>query len=230
MPHILVIEDDPELRRRVLRFLTDADFATSSASSGMDGLKAAVETRPDLVVLDLGLPDVTGREVLRMIRAISHVPIIVATGADDEGSVISLLDAGADDYLVKPYGSGQLVARINAVLRRGHEISRQASEPKIVIDRLELDFSRRTAQLDGKVLTLTPKEFELLYYLARRVGEVVTKRQLLTEVWRLPYSHADKTVDVHISWLRRKLGESAQTPRYLHTIRGIGLRLVDPGA
>lgn len=228
MPHILVIEDDAELRRRVLRFLTDSDFATSSAGGGMDGLKAAVETHPDLVVLDLGLPDVTGREVLRMIRAISHVPIIVATGADDEGSVISLLDAGADDYLVKPFGSGQLVARINAVLRRGHEMNRDTPAPKIVIDRLELDFSRRTAELEGNTLTLTPKEFELLYYLARRVGEVVTKRQLLTEVWRLPYSHADKTVDVHISWLRRKLGESAQTPRYLHTIRGIGLRLVDP--
>lgn len=230
MPHILVIEDDTELRRGLLRFLSDAKFATSAAATGMAGLKAAIETHPDLVVLDLGLPDIAGQEVLTMIRVVSQVPIIVATGSDDERTIIALLNAGADDYLVKPFAAGQLVARVRAVLRRGPGANRRAPEPRITIGQLAVDVARRTAELDGRTLTLTPKEFDLLYYLAQHVGEVVTKRQLLTEVWRLPFSNADKTVDVHVSWLRRKLGENAQNPRYLHTIRGVGLRLDPPSS
>ena len=192
----------------------------------MTGLRQAVEERPDVVVLDLGLPDLDGREVLRMLRAVSRVPVIIATARDDEQEIVRLLDAGADDYLIKPFGAAQLEARIRAVLRRATE---RKATPVITIGELSVSPRAREAVLGGVTLDLSPKEFDLLHYLAARHGEVVTKRDLLTEVWRVPYGGADKTVDVHLSWLRRKLGETAQRPRYLHTVRGVGVKLVDPG-
>jgi DNA-binding response OmpR family regulator len=226
MPHILVVEDDPQVRSALMRALGERDYATSSASTGMAGLEAAVHTRPDLVVVDLGLPDVDGYEVIRMLRAVSQVPIIVATAREDEHEIVRALDAGADDYLVKPFGGGQLDARIRAVLRRAASPGSRA-EPTVVGD-LVIDPASRTARLGEQVLDLTPKEFELLQYLAERAGQVVTKRELLAEVWRQAYGGADKTVDVHLSWLRRKLGETAQEPRYLYTVRGVGVRLDAP--
>jgi DNA-binding response OmpR family regulator len=225
MPHILVVEDDPQVRSALLRALAERDYATSSAATGMAGLEAAMSGRPDLVIVDLGLPDVDGYEVLRMLRAVSSVPVIVATAREDEGEIVRALDAGADDYLVKPFGAGQLDARIRAVLRRS---TTRRNEP-ITVGGLVVDPEARTARLDGATLDLTPREFDLLCYLAERDGTVVTKRELLTEVWRLPYGGADKTVDVHLSWLRRKLGETAQQPRYLHTVRSVGVRLQSPG-
>jgi DNA-binding response OmpR family regulator len=224
MPHILVVEDDPSVRSALLRALAEREYATSSAATGMAGLEAAVQHRPDLVVVDLGLPDVDGYEVIRMLRAVSAVPVIVATAREDETEIVRALDAGADDYLVKPFGAGQLDARIRAVLRRS---ATHRTEP-IAVGALVVDPEARTARLDGEPLDLTPREFDLLCYLAERAGTVVTKRELLTEVWRLPYGGADKTVDVHLSWLRRKLGESAQEPRYLHTVRSVGVRLEAP--
>jgi DNA-binding response OmpR family regulator len=226
MPHILVVEDDPGVRSAIMRSLGERDYATSSASTGMAGLEAAVHTRPDLVVVDLGLPDVDGYEVIRMLRAVSKVPIIVATAREEEKEIIRALDAGADDYLVKPFGGGQLDARIRAVLRRVASPDSPV-EPAVVGD-LVVDPVSRTARLGQEVLDLTPKEFELLHYLAERPGKVVTKRELLAEVWRQAYGGADKTVDVHLSWLRRKLGETAQEPRYLYTVRGVGVRLDAP--
>jgi two-component system KDP operon response regulator KdpE len=160
-----------------------------------------------------------------MLRAVSAVPVIVATAREDEHEIVRALDAGADDYLVKPFGAGQLDARIRAVLRRtGNDIGREAT---ISVGGLRVSPDARVAWLDGSELDLTPREFDLLCYLAQRAGIVVTKRELLAEVWRQPYGAADKTVDVHLSWLRRKLGETAQAPRYLHTVRGVGVRLVD---
>lgn len=224
MPHILVVEDDPQVRSALLRALTERDYATSSAGTGMAGLEAAVQGRPDLVVLDLGLPDVDGHEVLRMLRAVRPVPVIVATAREDEDEIVRALNAGADDYLVKPFGAAQLDARIRAVLRRSEN---RRSGP-ITVGELVVDPQARTATLHGSALDLTPREFDLLCYLAERAGTVVTKRELLTEVWQLPYGGADKTVDVHLSWLRRKLGETAQEPRYLHTVRSVGVRLDAP--
>ncbi len=223
----MVIEDDPDVRRGLLRALEESEFATSSAASGMAGLHAAVEGAPDLVVLDLGLPDVHGTELLRMLRAVSQVPIVVATACDEERQIVSVLEAGADDYLIKPFGTEQLVARVRAVLRRGERHAGRR-KPNLVVGGLVIDQAASTAELDGRPLVLAPKEFDLLCYLADRAGDVVSKRELLVEVWRLPYTHTDKTVDVHVSWLRRKLGESARTPRYLHTVRGVGLRLDQP--
>jgi two-component system, OmpR family, KDP operon response regulator KdpE len=224
---VLLVEDDPAIRTMVMRALRDRGHAVGVAAAGLAALQSVIDERPDLVVLDLGLPDVDGLEVLRMIRAVSPTPVIIATARDDEREIVRGLDAGADDYLVKPFDAAQLDARIRAVLRR----SRSASgEPVTKIGGLTIDRRGRTATLDGTTLDLTPREFDLLHHLAARVGEVVTKRELLTEVWQVPYGGADKTVDVHLSWLRRKLGETAQAPRYLHTVRGVGVKLVDPDA
>jgi two-component system KDP operon response regulator KdpE len=178
------------------------------------------------VVLDRGLPDLDGIELLRMLRAVSSVPVIIATARDDEAEIVRGLDAGADDYVVKPFTAAQLDARIRAVLRRGPNAQEGAAVT--VVGDLRIDPGAREASLAGVILDLTPREFDLLLHLAGRAGQVVTKRELLTEVWRVPYGSADKTVDVHLSWLRRKLGESAQEPRYLHTVRGVGVRLNAP--
>ncbi len=223
MPHILVVEDDHQVRSALLRALDERGYATSWAATGMAGLEQAMRDRPDLVVVDLGLPDVDGHEVLRMLRAVRTVPIIVATAREEEQEIVKALDAGADDYLVKPFGAGQLDARIRAVLRRA-EPGAPADEP-LTIGPLVLNPAARTATVDGRPLDLTPKEFDLLVYLGQRAGTVVTKRELLAEVWHQPYGAAEKTIDVHLSWLRRKLGETAERPRLLHTVRGIGVRL-----
>ncbi|MBO0809723.1 MAG: response regulator transcription factor, partial [Actinobacteria bacterium] len=146
---------------------------------------------------------------------------------DDEKEIVRVLNAGADDYLVKPFGPGQLDARIRAVLRRSGPAEAKGSSP-IVVGGLVLDLDAHEATLDGAALDLSRREFDLLHYLAVHSGQVVTRRDLLTHVWRTPYGGADKTVDVHLSWLRRKLGETAQHPRYLHTIRGVGIKLVAP--
>jgi len=155
------------------------------------------------------------------------VPVVVATARDDEADIVRVLDAGADDYLVKPFGVGQIEARVRAVLRRAAADDARRREP-VIVGGLRLDGEAHEATLDDRPLELSRREFDLLYYLAVRTGQVVTKRELLTHVWRLPYGGADKTVDVHVSWLRRKLGENAQRPRYLHTIRGVGMKLSAP--
>jgi DNA-binding response OmpR family regulator len=224
--NVLLVEDDPAIRSGLGRGLRERGHAVSSAHTAMDGLRHALDERPDLVVLDLGLPDLDGAEMLRMLRAVSRVPVIVATARDAEAEMVRLLDAGADDYVVKPYSAAQLDARIRAVLRRLRDDDR--GDPSVTVGGLRLDPRSREATLGGTALELSPREFDLLHYLAARAGEVVTKRELLTEVWQVPYGGADKTVDVHLSWLRRKLGETAQEPRYLQTVRGVGVKLVDP--
>jgi DNA-binding response OmpR family regulator len=161
-----------------------------------------------------------------MIRAVSDVPVVVATAQDDDRTIVRALDAGADDYVVKPFGLDQVAARIRAILRRGGAQDRSAP---IVVGELVIDPRTRTAELAGRRLELARKEFELLLALASRPNEVVTKRELLVEVWQQPYGGADRTIDVHVSVLRRKLGETAAQPRYLHTVRGVGIRLVAPG-
>jgi DNA-binding response OmpR family regulator len=166
---------------------------------------------------------VDGHEVLRMLRAVSAVPVVVATAREEEDEIVRALDAGADDYLVKPFGAAQLDARIRAVLRRSEAGARP--DAPLVVGPLVLDAAARTATVDGRLLDLSPREFDLLAYLCQRAGTVVTKRELLAEVWHQPYGAADKTVDVHLSWLRRKLGETAEAPRLLHTVRGVGVRL-----
>jgi DNA-binding response OmpR family regulator len=191
----------------------------------MAALNAAVAQKPDVMLLDLGLPDVDGADVLSMLRAVSDVPVIIATARDDEAEIVRLLDIGADDYVIKPFTGAQLNARIRAVLRR---TGRGGAEEPIVLGGLRIDTRSREVTVDGEPIELARKEFELLLALARRAGEVVTKRDLLAEVWQLAWGGSDRTVDVHLSWLRRKLGESAKQPRYLHSVRGVGVRLTAP--
>jgi two-component system, OmpR family, KDP operon response regulator KdpE len=220
---VLLVEDDARIRTMLARALAGHGHAVSSATTAMAGLQQALRERPDLVVLDLGLPDVDGAEMLRMLRAVSKVPVIVATARDADEEVVRLLDRGADDYVVKPFTAASLEARIRAVLRRA--AGDDAGEPAVVVGGLRVDPRSREVSLDGKALELTPREFDLLFYLAARAGEVVSKRELMTEVWHLPYGGADKTVDVHLAWLRNKLGETAAAARYLHTVRGVGVKL-----
>jgi DNA-binding response OmpR family regulator len=223
MSSILLIEDDDELRAALERGLTELGNDVRSAATGIKGLERLVANRPDVVLLDLGLPDVDGLSVISMIRATSTVPIVVTTATDDDPTMVRALDAGADDYVVKPFGLDQVAARIRAVLRRTHQV---AAEPIRVGDLL-VDEPSRTATLAGRTLRLARREFDLLLALARRAGTVVSKRDLLAQVWQQP-DGSERTVDVHLSWLRAKLGESARNPRYLHSVRGVGVRLVDP--
>jgi DNA-binding response OmpR family regulator len=222
---VLIVEDDATIRTAVVRALGDRGHAVATAATALTGLQLAVSERPEIVLLDLGLPDLDGRETLRMLRAVSPVPIIVVTAAGAESEMVRALNAGADDYIVKPFGAEQLDARIRAVLRR---VGAEAEHRTITVGGLELDARSRRATLDGNALDLTPREFDMLHFLAVRADQVVPKGELLTHVWQIPYASADKTVDVHLSWLRRKLGETALKPRYLHTVRRVGIRLSAP--
>ncbi len=213
------------IRTALVRTLSARGHSTMTAPSALDGLQSLVAHRPDVVLLDLGLPDLDGGALLAMIRAVSDVPVIVVSARDDGAGIVALLDAGADDYLVKPFAADQLEARIRAVLRRADP--GRPTGP-LVVGGLTIDTRARTVELDGAALDLSPKEFDLLAHLAARAGEVVPKRELLTQVWNQPYGGADRTVDVHLHWLRRKLGESAEAPRYLHRVRGVGIKLTPP--
>jgi len=222
---VLIIEDDATIRTALVRALSARSHSTMTAATALEGLQSLVDHRPDVVLLDLGLPDLDGAALLAMIRAVSDVPVIVVSARDDGAGIVAVLDAGADDYLVKPFATDQLDARIRAVLRRTDP--GRPTGP-VAAGGLVIDARARTATLDGATLDLSPKEFDLLLFLAERPGEVVSKRELLAKVWNLPYGGADKTVDVHLHWLRRKLGETAEQPVYLHRVRGVGVKLLPP--
>ena len=228
MPQVLLVEDDAAIRVALTRSLHDQGHVVRTAVSGITALSDVVEQKPDVVLLDLGLPDIDGADVLSMLRAVSDVPVIVATARDDESEIVRLLDLGADDYVIKPFSAAQLNARIRAVLRRTDRVDGNSGEGPIILGGLHIDNRSREVTVDGTPVELARKEFDLLLALARRAGEVVTKRDLLAEVWQLAWGGSDRTVDVHLSWLRRKLGESAKHPRYLHSERGVGVRLVAP--
>ncbi len=225
MARVLVIEDDPLVRSAVIGDLANREHAVRSAGTALDGLRELSHHPPEVIVLDLGLPDLDGRQALRMMRAVSAVPVIVATGCDDESEIVSLLNAGADDYLVKPFSCEHLAARIAAVLRRNGATG--GGQQILAVGGLRVDLTAREASLDGRPLQLSRREFDLLGYLAARPDQVVPRRDLLSDVWHQSYGD-DQTIDVHVSWLRRKLGESAAAPRYLHTVRGVGVKLARP--
>jgi DNA-binding response OmpR family regulator len=228
MATVLLVEDDQVVRNAMLRALTDRGHTVHATATALDALRRVAADPPDLIVLDLGLPDLDGADALRMLRGITDLPIIIATARDDEAEIVRLLRAGADDYMVKPFTGPHLDARVTSVLRRTGRAAR--AEPTTHrVGLLRVDVGQRQAQLDGRALELTRKEFDLLAYLAARPGQVVTRRELLEEVWQQPWIGEDQTIDVHLYWLRRKLGETAASPRYLHTVRGVGLRLAAPG-
>ncbi|MYV50239.1 response regulator [Streptomyces sp. SID2888] len=229
MARVLVVEDDHFVRSALIRQLTEAGHAVRSAGTALQALREVAHVPFDVVILDLGLPDLDGSEALKMLRGITDVPVIVATARDEESEIIRLLDAGADDYLTKPFSVGHLSARIAAVLRRSRAATAATGAPPVLrVGGLVVDPRRRHAELDGRRLDLTRREFDLLAYLTGRPGVVVPRRELLAEVWQQSYGD-DQTIDVHLSWLRRKLGETAAEPRYLHTLRGVGVKLEPPG-
>ena len=223
----MLVEDDAAIRDALIRALSERGHVVTSTPAAMVALQQVLKAPPDAVLLDLGLPDLGGHEALRMIRSVSAVPVLVVTARDDEAEIVRALDAGADDYVIKPFGADQIEARIRAVLRRAEAGVPKAAGP-LEVGGLRLDARAHEVTLDGVALDLSRREFELLHYLTLHAGQVVTRRDLLTHVWRMPYGGADRTVDVHLSWLRRKLGETAQQPRYLHTVRGVGIKLRCP--
>lgn len=234
---VLVVEDDHSIAHSLVRGLERAGYAARSVDTGRAAL--VTEPAPDLVLLDLGLPDLDGVEVCRLLRRRGDVAIIVVTARGEEGDRVSALDQGADDYLVKPFSAGQLVARLAAVLRRsgGHSDPEARSgalqdgpgllRVPVSIGPLHIDPGSRAVHLHGREVPLTRREFDLLSFLAANADLVVSKRRILAEVWREPYVE-DQTIDVHLSSLRRKLGESAAAPGLLRTMRGVGIKLVTP--
>ncbi|MFF8285901.1 response regulator transcription factor [Streptomyces albus] len=232
MARVLVVEDDQFVRSALIRHLTEAAHTVRSVGTALEALREVAQVGFDVVILDLGLPDLDGAEALKMLRGLTDVPVIIATARDDEAEIVRLLNAGADDYLVKPFSVPHLQARMAAVLRRtraGGNGTEEAGDGVIRVGGLAIDPLRRVAELDGTVLELTRREFDLLAFLARRPGVVVARKELLAQVWQLSYGD-DQTIDVHLSWLRRKLGETAANPRYLHTLRGVGVKLEPPPA
>lgn len=228
MPNVLLVEDDAAIRHAVTRALTQAGHLVDSVDTALAALRDIPTKRPDVVLLDLGLPDIDGADALVMVRAVSDVPIIVVTARRAERDVIRLLNAGADDYVTKPFSADHLLARIAAVLRRSGKAGQPATAEPVTVGPLTVDHDTRTARLDGELLRLTRKEYDLLYYLAKRAGRVVAREELFVGVWRQPFIRADQTLDAHISLLRRKLGETAAQPRLVRTVRGVGVMLAGP--
>jgi DNA-binding response OmpR family regulator len=230
MPRALVVEDDPVVQAALVHALRAQGHETHAVATAAAALRETTDRELDIVVLDLGLPDLDGVIALEMLREVSDVPVIVATARGDEGSVVRSLNAGADDYIVKPFSGTHLAARINALLRRSRSPLRQQEAPTVIdFGDLRIDLGTRQVVLDGKVLDLTRREFDMLTYLAQRPGQVISRRELFEVVWDNASASDDRTIDVHTSWLRRKLGETAARPRYLRTIRGVGYRFALPG-
>ena len=225
MAKILLIEDDQRIRELVCEHLASEGHSVSSQSTGMEGLQKATSDNPDLIVLDLGLPDLEGIDLLKMIRSVNNAPVLVLTAREEEEVVLAAFEGGADDYVVKPVSGPQLSARVSALLRR----SDSGQTKKIVIGDLEIDSGPRLATIKGNPMDLTAKEFDVLIYLASRPGTVVSKEELHSAVWKTPGGSEGRTIDVHISTLRKKLGEKPDDKkRYLHTSIGAGVKLENP--
>jgi DNA-binding response OmpR family regulator len=213
--NILLVEDEDAIAAPLAEGLRREGFDVERVATGRAALAAEL---PDLVLLDLRLPDMDGTEVCQRLRARSEVPIIVVTAKGEEVDRVVGLELGADDYVVKPFGFRELLARIRAVLRRTR---RGTSEMRLVAGSLEIDLRARRVALAGREVELTPKEFDLLALLAADPGAVVSREHVLREVWRTDWFGPTKTVDVHVASLRKKLGD----PRWIETVRGVGLRL-----
>ncbi|MEU3524174.1 response regulator transcription factor [Streptomyces sp. NPDC038707] len=219
--NVLVVESDTRAADTLMKGLARQGYTTHASSTGAQALRAHHEA--DLILLDLDLPDLDGLEVCRGIRAVSDTPIIVVTGRDSELDRVLGLQAGSDDYLVKPYGFRELLARIEAVMRRVR--LRSANRSRVITHGpLRIDAEARVATLDGKPLDLTRKEFDLLYLLASQAGTVIPRRQIMAQVWDDAWSPHGRTIDTHVSTLRGKLGSS----QWITTVRGVGFRLGAP--
>jgi two-component system response regulator RegX3 len=222
---ILVVEDEDSISEPFAEALQRAGFEAVVTRTAAGALALATETEPDLVMLDLSLPDGDGRDVCRELRRRSDVPIVMLTARGTEMDRIVGLELGADDYVVKPFSAHEVISRIRAVLRRsGPRDAAVGDEKPIRVGGLELDPAARAATLDGEQLELSRKEFDLLAELMRNAGRVVSREDLMSKVWDVNWFGSTKTLDVHIGWLRRKLGDDPGDPRYIETVRGVGFR------
>jgi DNA-binding response OmpR family regulator len=222
---VLVVDDDRALREVLRRALTVAGYEVALAETGGTALTRVSGEEPDAVVLDIGLPDIDGRDVCRQIRSGSDVPIIMVTASGSVTDRIVGLELGADDYVVKPFATHEVIARIRAVMRRGRRNDAAGRGPLTVQD-LRIDGGSRRVWQDGAELDLTRKEFDLLLRLAQDAGRVVSREDLMSDVWDANWFGSTKTLDVHIGWLRRKLGDDPDAPAYIRTVRGVGFELV----
>lgn len=227
--HVLVVEDEDGIVEPVVAALEREGFAPVVAGNLADAREAFAATPPDIVLLDVMLPDGSGFDLCRELRRSSDVPVIMVTARGDEMDRIVGLEIGADDYVVKPFSARELVARVRAVLRRFEATARpEQQDGPVTVGGLRLDPARRQAILSGQPLELSRKEYELLALLVRNAGSVVTREQAIEEVWDTNWFGSTKTLDVHISGLRKKLGDDPTDPRYIHTARGVGFRLAGP--
>ncbi len=220
---ILVVDDEKQIRRMLKAALAGYGYDIAEAASGHEGLSQTSIFHPDVVILDLGLPDMDGIEVIERLREWTEVPVIVLSVREHEDDKVRALDAGADDYVTKPFGMGELLARLRAALRR---MARSEDEPVLALGELSLDLARRSVTVRGEEVKLTPTEYEVLKYLARKAGRVVTHRQLLLEIWGSNYQEHSQYLRAYIGQLRRKIEADPSQPAYIITEPGVGYRLV----
>jgi two-component system KDP operon response regulator KdpE len=221
---VLVVDDEPQILRALRTTLRGAGYEVRTAATGEDALAAAAAHPPDAVILDLVLPDAYGAEVLRELRRWSDAPVLVLSAVGDEQEKVAALDAGADDYVTKPFGMDELLARLRAVLRR----AASTTEPVIEVGELEVDLEKRAVTVGGRSVSVTPHEFELLRYFAQNEGKLLTHPMILREVWGPRYGTESHYLHVYVSQLRRKIEADPARPRYLLTEPGAGYRLVNP--
>jgi two-component system KDP operon response regulator KdpE len=222
VPRVLVVDDEKAIQRFLKNALSSAEFSVHLAGSGKEALAAAVAIRPDLIILDLGLPDMDGVEVLRRLREWTQVPIIILSVRDREDEKVTALDSGADDYLTKPFGIGELLARMRVALRKSIQ---QSPEPVYRVDGLEVDLEHRRVLVQGKEVQLTPTEYDLLRLLVTHAGKVLTHNQILRQMWGAAYMEQPHLLRVNVSNLRRKIEPEPNRPRYILTELGVGYRL-----
>ncbi len=219
---VLVVDDERAIRRYLRAALNSQGYAVFEAGTGQEALHAVVADRPDLIILDLGLPDVDGVEVTRQLREWTHIPIIILSVREEETEKITALDAGADDYLTKPFNSGELLARMRAALRHS---SQTGAEPVFTEEDLMVDLARRQVKVRGEEVSLTPTEYDLLRILVQNAGRVLTHHQLLLQVWGAAYENEAHILRVNMSNLRRKIEADPTRPHYIITEPGVGYRL-----
>ena len=224
---VVLIEDEPEIRRFLRATLLAEGCRLFEAATGEEGLREAEVRQPDIVVLDLGLPDMDGLDVIRRLRQWTGVPIVVLSARGQEHDKIAALDAGADDYVSKPFGVGELLARIRVSLRHAERTVREVGEPTFGVGDLQVNLSQRRVVVAGNEVHLTPIEYRLLATLVKHAGKVLTHGQLLREVWGPPYAERAHYLHVYMAQLRRKVERDPARPRYLLTEPGVGYRLAD---
>lgn len=224
-PKVILIEDDPRIRRFVRVALESHGFRLVEAETAREGILHSASDQPDLILLDLGLPDADGLELIRQVREWSNLPIIVLSARGQERDKVAALDAGADDYLTKPFGIDELLARMRAALRRASLPPEGSVEPVLTVGDLQIDFVRRQVKARGAEVRLTPTEYRLLGVLARHAGKVLTHGQLLREVWGPGSAEETQYLRVYMGQLRRKIEADTARPRYLFTEPGVGYRL-----